>query len=322
MAHLLPWPLPPNEWVPSFTNFSIGTVDGTTMVGAWIQRPPPFDDSHYCVGIEGSDRVDSTMYTVPGKPDCVAFKLRGCRGGDNIALYINADHGSTPPKAPRWVRFSEFVTVNSVTADSWQAKAASGTLPTATQNSKIKFYPFGSMQHNPPIPEADWMSEVQKTLDQICKNSVGEAVVKGVVNDTIIYPYIKSDKQAWSDVRFTPQNFYGSIAPGSSADEILLHELVHVVENNSDGYNDGSGFKFDEADFLTINLTNVYACLLGRGLRKDHAGYNFLPQEYFDNPKKHYDTFKDNYKKAERNVPAIIAKVKAGSNLWNPFKFL
>src|SRR5438309_67053 len=83
----------------------------------------------------------------------------------------------------------------------------------------------------------------------------------------------------------------GAAGPGSRADEVLLHEFIHIVDKNYSAYTDAQGFAFDGSDFLSVNATNVYSCLLGRGLRKDHHGFNFLPTTYFTTPRKHFDDF-------------------------------
>ena len=102
---------------------------------------------------------------------------------------------------------------------------------------------------------------------------------------------------------------------------MLLHEFIHVLDNNYSGYTDAKGFQFDSMDFLTINATNVYSCLLGRGLRKDHHGFDFLPNEYFTNPRKHFDDLRADYDLAKGAAPQLYSVVKSGSKLWNPFAF-
>jgi hypothetical protein len=94
-----------------------------------------------------------------------------------------------------------------------------------------------------------------------------------------------------------------------------------VIEYNAGNYSDGSGFVFDGSDFLTVNATNVYSCLMGRGLRKDHAGYKLLPQPYFDEPRKHSTEFSANYALAKSNAPLLCNVLKTGSDRWNPFKY-
>jgi hypothetical protein len=126
---------------------------------------------------------------------------------------------------------------------------------------------------------------------------------------------------AFSDISFTPQTWDGTRSPGMRADEILLHEFVHILDNQCTGYTDAKNFRFDGMDFLTINATNVYSCLLQRSLRKDHQGFDFLPIEYITDPRKHFDDFRADYDLAKSAAPQLYDVLKSGSNLWNPFTF-
>jgi len=137
----------------------------------------------------------------------------------------------------------------------------------------------------------------------------------------VIYPWVPPFANAVSDVTFTPQAYDKEAGPATRADEVLLHEFIHILDGNCSSYIDAQGFKFDNADFLSINAVNVYSCLLGRGLRKDHHERAFLPNEYFTNPRKHFDDFRTDYDRAKAAAPQLYNVLKSGSNLWNPFIF-
>jgi hypothetical protein len=137
----------------------------------------------------------------------------------------------------------------------------------------------------------------------------------------VIHPWVPPNSNAISDISFTPQSWVKTDLPATRADEVLLHEFIHVLDDCYTGYTDAWGFQFDTTDFLSVNATNVYSCLLGRGLRKDHQGSHFMPNEYFKNPRKHFDDLRANYDRAKAAAPQLYTVLKGGSKLWNPFAF-
>ena len=328
MTHLVPNPPPRNYQVPTLTEFTVAAngvgSNGVAQVLAW-GIPPNATNGEYKIklsatGPNGFDRIESDISN-SDQIDLKLFTVCGLREGDSIAVFKEMNFSDTSDTHQvNWIRCTGAVKVH-VAVDTSAAKLAAGQLTAYSENSNITFYSYGAMQHLPPVSETDWQKGVIDTLNQICAIPLGKQIVKLVPAGTVIYPWTPSFKNATSEVCFTPQDWTQGRAPGFGPDEILLHELVHVIEYNADNYSDASGFVFDAADFLTVNATNVYSCLLGRGLRKDHAGYRFLPQPYFDDPKKHYTELASNYAAARNNAPALCAALKTGSDRWNPFKF-
>ncbi|MBV8188092.1 MAG: hypothetical protein JO339_12695, partial [Alphaproteobacteria bacterium] len=93
---------------------------------------------------------------------------------------------------------------------------------------------------------------------------------------------------------------------GGRADEVLLHEFIHVLDNEYSQYIDAMGFQFDGTDFLSVNATNVYSSLLGRRLRLDHHGSLAMPNDpYVINPRQHFDDFRANYDRAKGAAPQL-----------------
>lgn len=326
MAHLVPNPPPAGYQSPRLTQFSITSANGEAEILAWGLGPSP-SDWEYTVSTAGGWDAHIVCNIGPGpRPDLAAFRLRGVNPGDTIALFRNANSGTGQPE-PQWVQWSGSVYVKNVSAAaSITADFMAGRVPQYHRHHNIKFYPYGAMQRNPPMDDTVWMNAVIATLETIAANSLGNAILALVPGPTIIHPYIPSDVQAWSNVLFTPSNSAVEIGPGSRADEILLHELIHVIENNAGGYTDSGGFFFAPADFLTVNGTNVYSCLLHRALRKDHGsgadndnGFRPLPQDLFVHPENHHTMFIDNYRVARSNAPALYNTLANGSRLWNPF---
>lgn len=318
MAHLVPNPPPRDYQVPTLTHFTVTSKSGAATVLAWGIPEQATTDQYVVAPLELEAEDDSTECAISSTPHrgLKKFVVKGLRAGSKIAIFFNTGTA----RQPKWVRFSNAVTIDAMVGDTWADNQASGTLPSYAGNSKIRFYPFGSLQRERPLTERAWMRGVIETLDKIFENSLGKTIVNMISEEVIIYPWVQSYANADSDIHFTAQDWSGN-APGASPDEVLLHEFIHVVEQGAAVYVDGNGFKFEKWDFLTVNATNVYSCLRGRGLRKDHNDHHYLPQEYFTNPKKHFDDFRNNYTLAKSDSPSLYNLLKTSSPLWNPFVF-
>ncbi|TWT11655.1 hypothetical protein [Reyranella sp. CPCC 100927] len=320
MAHLVPNPPPRDYHVPRLTHFTVASRLGVATVLAW-GLPADATDAQYAVGPSTSDGMaywtESSIANGP-YPNLKKFTVKGLSKNDQIALFIK---GGTPNE-PKWVRFSEFVKIDAISSDHWAERQRLGRLDSYKGNSYIQFYPFGSLQRQTPLSEDAWQAGVIEALDKMSKVIVGGGLLALIDKPVIIYPWIPSHKNANSAVRFTAQDWTGD-NPGESADEVIFHELAHVVENRQTPYVDLQGFKFSETDFLSVNATNVYSCLRGRGLRKDHRDINdnYLPEKYFKAPKLHYDDFKANYVIAKANSINLYSILARNSKLWNPFIF-
>jgi hypothetical protein len=230
-----------------------------------------------------------------------------------LALFVYDDS--------KWKRFSEYVEVDSNVADRFAALSVSGRLPRSHFNNHISFYPFGALQANQPMPESEWMDKIEDALGKVSRNVIGAAVLKGIRKDITIYPYLPADKNAFSDVHINPKQWTTEFRPGANVDEILLHELIHVVENNYSMYENRWGFMFDGSDFLTVNATNVYSCMLGRALRKDHHDFLSLPVEHFENPRLHYEQQAPNYMRADASAGDLVDVLRKIEGVWNPFSY-
>jgi hypothetical protein len=316
MAHLVSIPAPADYWRPQLSKLSLFDKNGTAALSVWGLSEPYHDDM-WCVGAEGTERVASNLYKSKN-PDLISFNLRGIRDGDKLRVYRNLGY----PSRYEWVKHSEAVTVAYVQGDKWATLRAQDKLPKCKHNANISYYPHGIAQRRPPLSEEQWLQSVINVFDKICSNALGNQIVKMVSRKIFISPWIHNTTNAMSDILFTPADFAGKFAPGQQVDEVLLHEIVHVVEGSNSGYSDTvPGFKFSGSDFLSVNATNVYSVLLGRALRKDHNGFAFLDNSYFTDPKKHFQDFSANYAVAKAHNPALYNVLKNSSNLWNPFKF-
>jgi len=153
---------------------------------------------------------------------------------------------------------------------------------------------------------------------------MGRLIVNHLPARVDIFPFLSGEQNANSAVQFSPNNFKGSLAPGAQPNEILFHELCHIVDGTLGTYVDlndpsvGLPFKYDDFDFFSVNGTNVYASMRGRPLRKDHRGFLNMPAKYKD-----FDQFWDfsqvNLNKLRAAKPILYGHVSAIDAPWNPF---
>lgn len=69
----------------------------------------------------------------------------------------------------------------------------------------------------------------------------------------------------------------GDAAPGTRADEILLHEMVHALMGMSGAASSYGVKDYDTVDdFLAVSITNMYSVELGRPPRADHHGHHLF----------------------------------------------
>ena len=115
--------------------------------------------------------------------------------------------------------------------------------------------------------------------------------MQAISEQVFVKPFLPNAVNAQSDGRvfiiagawvleFTADVFGGvQSLPGARADEVLLHEMIHMLEHNFSDYEDPAdkSLSFDGADFLTVNGTNVYSAAQSRNLRKDHAWFVLMP---------------------------------------------
>jgi hypothetical protein len=324
MAHIVPNPPNRDSANQSMQKFNILTTNGEADIFAW-GLPNNATEIEFTMalarsGPDHSDRIVVSMAQRPGPyANMRRFHLKGLRTGDEIAIFRNSNFNK--PFDINWVQHSAAVTVDQIFADHYGKALAAGTLPKYASNHNIELYPFGALQRTPPLSEQVWLQSVVKTLDTINANALGRAILGLVKSRVVIHPWVPPDMNAISDISFTPQTWDRTRSPGMRADEVLLHEFIHILDNQCSGYTDAKGFQFDSMDFLTVNATNVYSCLLGRSLRKDHHGWDFLPIEYITNPRKHFEDLRADYDLAKSAAPQLYNVLKGGSDLWNPFTF-
>jgi hypothetical protein len=195
------------------------------------------------------------------------------------------------------------------------------------QNSQITLDGTRAIERTTPIHPAEWVRRTQASSTQSAERT-WQTDRAGKAQESIRRTLSgRRPKRALIlDARFllfTADNFdRTSSDPGCRADEILLHEMIHLAENNFGLYEDvpGNPLKYARSDFLTIIGTNVYSSSLGRGLRADHDKFKPMPSPYAADPGEHATAFRGSYQKVFNNNPPLFHLFKTQSAPWNPFK--
>jgi len=177
-------------------------------------------------------------------------------------------------------------------------------------------------QGNPFGSAADHEQSLEFILERILKSITGRAVLRQIMANGVVriqpydarkYPkYGNCNALAFGatheekvsralhrtavDVHFSANSWSATSGcrkgPGSLADEILLHELVHAMRNLAQKSNQASltgkmaGYE-NEEEYFAVLVTNIFTSELGRqpnwttgarktGLREDHMGFHDL----------------------------------------------
>ena len=293
MAHLVSNPPTPNYQVPQMTTFKANSSGRNDKIFVW--RAPPAGT--WRVGTDIASQVTSIpMDWMSGDyPDLTYTELQGLRPGMRLAIFISL------PMPEQWQRVSEYV---DVVLD----KAS-----TQSKHKRISYYPLSDQ---PTSSET-----FEKALELLSSNPIGRAVLDALRDDVIVRfddsrgsaeATTSGEKRIWINVKSD------GFKPGTGVDELLLHELIHVVENWYSQYENRYNFEWDGTDFLTVNATNVYSCMRGRALRKDHGDLT-LPAPHFNDPKLHWTEQKPNYDKAGNSIRSLVRTLSQIRNVWNPF---
>jgi len=286
-------PPPPNYQVPQ-TTFKADSSGRNDKIFVWGAPPA----GTWRVGTDIASEVKSIPIDWMFKEyaDLTYAELQGVRPGMRLAVFISR------PMPVQWQRVSPYVDVVSDKAS------------TQSKYKRISYYPLSDQ---PTISS----EKFEKALELLSSNLIGQAVLDALRDDVIVRLDDSSasaerttsgEKRIWVNVQSD------GFRPGFGVDELLLHELIHVVENWYDGYEDRYNFQWDKTDFLTVTATNVYSCMRGRALRKDH-GYLPLPNPHFKDPKLHWTEQRPNYVKAGRSIPSLVRIMSRIRNVWNPF---
>lgn len=303
MAHFVQIPVPKNPGDHGISTLSLKDPNGTCAIGVWGM---PAGSK-----VEAADnpRFLAGKYHTVGHVQC--YYLRGLKAGDEIAAFL-----------PTGERYTSWLPIKFVKGDHLAKQRAAGTLPRSAHMNNFILDSHGSLQRKPPIKEEDWTKAVENNIATIKANPIGAGVLGGFMRDITISPRIASSLNANSAVNYTPQQWKGDRA-GNRSDEVLLHELIHALENNFSGYVNSASddLRWSGTDFLTVTVTNMYSSLNGRPLRKDH-NIDFAPltPAYASNPAAYKAAQIANFRSVGARLPAFYNAWAASSAGWNPFK--
>ncbi len=307
MAHFVHVPAPRNPGDHGISELSLKDPNGTCAIGVWGM---PAKSS---VKAENNPRFVAGEYQSHNK-EVRYFYLRGLKAGDRIAAFLPTDSGGG--------QYTSWLPIKFVRGDHFAKQRATGTLPRSVHKSNFILDPHGAEQRKPPVKEADWTKAIEANLARIKGTFIGVEVLNAITKDVTIAPFLESRLNAYSSVTFTPQQWNGNGA-GNRADEVLLHELVHIVDGNFGGYanHPTDGLKWDGSDFLTVTVANMYSSLIGRPLRKDHQGFGTMPDGYRLMPAVFKNAQAANFTSVKTRLPGFYSAMAAINCPWNPFKY-
>lgn len=320
MTHFVPIP-PDNEfWRPKLKELSLFDMNGTASISVWRVSP------HWKLKVRSRNpRFVAQAYSTQG--DLTSFYLRGLIAGDEVAVFDLDDKQQTA-----------WLPIKFVAGDRQVSNRDSGNLPRSKHKENFILDAYGAEQRHPPIKEADWLREVEAAIEKMRRNQVGQIVTDAVRVTVMIRPTILTlavgetkaeriepgNENSDTFIVFTPQEWKG-LLPSTSADETLLHELCHVVDQMFANYLDhsGDGLQFDRAEFFAITVTNVYSSMVGRPLRADHRGHRPMPSLYANasnGAAKFRANHDRNFTTISTRLPTVARNLASVSAPWNPFK--
>jgi hypothetical protein len=301
MAHFVNIPIPRNPGDNGISTLSLKDPNGTCNIGVWGM---PAKST-----VQASDNprfLAGKSYT---SGSVQVYYLRGLKAGDEIAAFL-----------PTGERYTSWLPIKLVKGDHLAAQRAAGTLPRSAHKNNFILDSHGSLQRKPPLKEEDWTKAIENNILTIKGHPLGAQVLAALTRDITFTPRIASSLNANSAVNYTPQQWAGD-KPGNRSDEVLFHELVHLLENNFNRYvNASDGLEWHGTDFLTVTVSNMYSSLIGRPLRKDHAGFSPMPANYATNAAAFKAAHNANFNSVQTRLPSFFAAWAASSAGWNPFK--
>lgn len=223
-----------------------------------------------------------------------------------------------------------------ITAMDDDLKAINATIPVTavcTQNANI-ILDGTTAPHvaGTKMSASEWIKETQATFDTICSFPLGRRIVGAVRESTRVVPFPDADISAATSgpvngswvIKFTASHVKSiESKPGARADEVLVHEIIHVLDRRFRGYKNPEDRSMDwsGADFFTINGSNIYSQVIPRFLRKDHGVDHFalMPPRYESDAVEHLLIFHENYKLAFGRNSELFNILKSQQARWNPF---
>ena len=186
----------------------------------------------------------------------------------------------------------------------------------AAAHKKMTILPFFNFDHYPKLP---FKPLGLNSAAYPATNAAGSAkIVPGVSTDAVVL----FSPRLWGQ-NGRPGSF-GYSGPGSDADEVLFHEMIHglrlMVGANS-AKNTLDNAYDNEEEFIAVVLTNIYMAETGTmTLRQDHGGFVPMPQprDFLKNPQ--YQNLLRNFKHKQRGFYNDLADIDIRKAWWNPVR--
>ena len=273
MTHFVSDPEPSEYWVPRISTMSIPAKNGKANINVWYPGSARIklcvESQHPRFKYYPNDRGK------PHKKGLRRFVVEGLITGDRIAVFeggsADDDTSSSGSQQTAWL------VISAVKIDKHAPLAVS------SHRHNISIDTFGLNSANYPMDGGLFVKKIDNAIGRIQSNPIGRLILDAVTGSVVIF-FTESNKIPTAATTYGPTNqkvialestyLQGSHAPGASLDEVILHEFAH----HADGYigtyiNIGDGLDHDKSDFFTVTVTNVYASIYHRPLRKDHIGF-------------------------------------------------
>lgn len=319
MPHFVEDPVPANYWEPRVGQILINSKSGSANINVYypgtdrISVRVQSDHPRFRINVRGG----------PTKPGLRLYTATGLVANDSIAVFDGAGRQQT-----EWLRIA------GVASDEWNtARVLRAGLPVSQHKPNISFDPYGTSTSSVPVSAEKWIAATEKAIANLLANPVGKLILDAVTGKVVIFydktaadmgavNYPSSDPSD-AKVMITPADFPGSLRPGDTYEETIIHELAHTVDGRYGAYFDylPDGLKFDDGDFFTITVTNVFASTKKRPLRKDHKGLKPMPALYLGpaGEAKFNKNHQINLGIVRRLVPDLYRKLIFVDAPWNPF---
>lgn len=315
MAHFVADPEPTDYWVPRIGSMSIPSQNGKAKINVWHPGT-----GKVTLKVQSGHPRFQFFPNDKGKPHKSGlrrFVVEGLATSDQIAVFDDADN-----------QITAWLTIGSVAIDKRLGLTAS------RHRARISIDPFGTNSSNYRIDGNTFITKVDAALGRVLANPIGRLVLDAVPGNVVIY-FTETQYDTSSTVYgattqkvIAVEAFYlkGSKAPGATLDEVLLHEFAHHVDKttiSAGDYNDiGDGLKFDQTDFFTVTVTNVYASIYGRPLRKDHQTVDHMIPKYQGSAgeAKFSHAHSANFQNVRRRIgSSLFVAIEQADAPWNPF---
>jgi hypothetical protein len=308
--------IPPKPSSPGLQKLALRDASGNGAVAVWAADRDwsiQLCAANNAYSPISSARFQSDSYNKDGNNFCY-FMLRGLKSGDHIAAYDNAGR---PQTAALPITFSS----TDRPSNNLAARAS-------VHSARLILNPAGAEQADLKTTGQEWVDTVERVIKYMLANPMGRLIVNSLTSNVNIFPYLRPDEQAWSNILFSPRNWEKNMMAGSRPNEVLFHELCHVAESAPTPYLnvqdtvDHINFVYSGTDFFSVTATNVYTSIVHRPLRKDHAGAYTMPWKYgnlSDGAAKFRALSLPNFNIFSGNNTALNNSIAAISAPWNPF---